>query len=100
MTKPRLKNDDYVTAMVLASLLAKGRPETRLAKHLRDKKYTEKRAIALLDKLNVSEDFQRLIIDRFRTLGQKEIAWYEHDSAQLLAGRIEKRLGEFEILAS
>jgi hypothetical protein len=90
--KVNLKPEEFDLVTVVCDLLEKGRPETRIAQQFHRANYTEKRLVKLLTKLRLSEDFQKLVLERFRILGQKNIEWYEHDTSQLLGRRLRTQI--------
>ena len=82
---------EFSVAHVMADLLLKGTPETRIAKYLIEQGMTQEQVDRLLAKLDLSEKWMLKIRNAYRNFGPKNM-YMGGDDAQRLGGTLKKTM--------
>ena len=87
-----LNMDEFNTLTVVCDLLEKGTPETRIAKYLVQKygPMSYDRVVKFVKKLKLSEEWERRILARYKTLYQEGITIWNVDEAQNLGDSLRR----------
>jgi len=81
---------EFNTLTVMADLLEKGSPETRIAKYLVDQGMTPERTSKFLKKLNLSPYWYQRIYDAYKIRYEDTLHINSMDDAQVLAIRLRQ----------